>query len=77
MMQRLPSLPEATMGHDWIFDVLADLRRYAQANGLPATADGAEALLRVAKAEVAQPGGGEGNGTPGQGGGTPPRSFSH
>lgn len=41
------------MHHDWIFDVLEDLRSYALMNGLTATAAQAEAALRVARAEVA------------------------
>lgn len=43
------------MRHDWIFDVLRDLRAYAQTNGLPALALKAEEALRVACAEVAAP----------------------
>lgn len=39
--------------HQWIFDVLKDLRRYAQANGLPALAHKAEEALLAAKAEIA------------------------
>lgn len=41
------------MGHDWIFEVLGDLRDYALANGLPAVAAKAEETLAVARAEVA------------------------
>ena len=67
------------MRHDWIFDVLADLRSYAQKNNLPETAEGAEGLLRLVRAEVAarssdDDGGGEG--ATGQGG-TPPRGLPH
>ena len=40
------------MRHDWIFDVLSDLRSYAQANGLPALASKAEETLLVARAEI-------------------------
>jgi hypothetical protein len=40
------------MGHDWIFDVLADLRAYALANGLPALADKADEALQVATQEI-------------------------
>ncbi|MDP2079953.1 MAG: hypothetical protein U0934_15830 [Pseudotabrizicola sp.] len=40
------------MHHDWIFDVLEDLRSYAVQNGLPATAAQAEEALRVARAEL-------------------------
>jgi hypothetical protein len=39
------------MRHDWIFDVLKDLRSYAQSNGLPALK--ADEAMRVAQAEVA------------------------
>ena len=38
--------------HDWIFDVLKDLRSYAQATGLPALAAKADETLRVARAEI-------------------------
>ncbi|QYK42620.1 MAG: hypothetical protein KF887_05795 [Paracoccaceae bacterium] len=41
------------MRHDWIFEVLMDLRTYAQANGLPALAEQAEHAMRVARAEIA------------------------
>ncbi|MBE2277479.1 MAG: hypothetical protein IAE87_14440 [Rhodobacteraceae bacterium] len=41
------------MSHDWIFDVLRDLRTYALANGLPALAAKAEEALRVAEVEIA------------------------
>lgn len=41
--------------HQWIFDVLTDLRRYALANGLPALARKAEEALEAAKAEIAAP----------------------
>lgn len=40
------------MHHDWLFDVLEDLRLYALRNGLPATAAKAEEALRVARAEM-------------------------
>lgn len=45
------------MGHDWIFDVLKDLRAYAEANDLPETAAKAEECLRLAEAEIAAKGG--------------------
>ncbi len=45
------------MSHDWIFDVLKDLRAYAEANGLPELAAKAEECLRVAKAEIEAKGG--------------------
>jgi hypothetical protein len=41
------------MRHDWIFDVLRDLRSYAEKNGLPALALKADEAMRVARAEVA------------------------
>ena len=44
----------ADMCHDWIFEVLEDLRSYAVQNCLPATAAMADEALRVARAEVAQ-----------------------
>ncbi len=40
------------MGHDWIFDVLKDLRSYAEANGLPGLAAKAEEALSIARAEI-------------------------
>ena len=43
------------MRHDWIFDVLTDLRSYAQANGLTALAHKAEETLQVARAELGAP----------------------
>lgn len=41
------------MRHDWIFDVLADLRSYALKNGLPELAAQVDVALRVARTEVA------------------------
>lgn len=41
------------MRHDWIFDVLKDLRAYAEANGLPDLAAKAGECLDVAEAEIA------------------------
>ena len=68
------------MRHDWIFDVLTDLRLYAQRNGLPETAEGAEVLLRLVRAEVAarpaDDDGAAGEGATGQGG-KPPRGLPH
>lgn len=40
------------MRHDWIIDVLADLRSYAERNALPATARAAADALAVARAEL-------------------------
>lgn len=48
------------MGHDWVFDVLNDLRTYAEANGLPALAAKADEAIRVAMDEIAAMGGGGG-----------------
>lgn len=41
------------MQHDWILDVLADLKTFATANGLPALAEQLEDTRLVAMAEVA------------------------
>lgn len=41
------------MQHDWVFDVLEDLKSYALANGLPALAAKAEEALQIAAVEVA------------------------
>lgn len=49
-MGQIPA--KGIMYHDWILEVLEDLRTYAVKNGLPATAAQAEEALRVAKAEV-------------------------
>lgn len=56
-----------SMQHDWIFDVLRDLRAYALANGLPALAAKAEEALRTAEAELAAL----------RGGGAPPAGRPH
>ena len=42
------------MGHDWVFDVLADLKSYATANGLFELAAKADEALAVAAAEIAE-----------------------
>lgn len=42
------------MRHDWIFDVLKDLRNYADKNGLPAIAQEAARALEVARIELSQ-----------------------
>lgn len=44
------------MRHDWIFDVLADLRAYAHDNDLPALAAQVTAALRVAEVEITDEG---------------------
>ncbi|NUB44355.1 hypothetical protein GEU84_008170 [Fertoebacter nigrum] len=63
------------MRHDWIFDVLADLRSYAQKNRLTALAAQVEDTLRVARTEIAAadtcPARGEGSG------GAPPAGRPH
>ena len=41
------------MANNWIFDVLADLRGFALANGLPGLADQMAQAARVAEAELA------------------------
>ncbi len=41
------------MGHDWVFEVLRDLKTYAESNGLVELAAKAEETLQVAKAEIA------------------------
>ncbi len=41
------------MRHDWIFDVLSDLKAYAQVHGLVALAVKADEALRVAREELA------------------------
>lgn len=40
------------MPHDWIFDVLSDLKLYAERNGLSDTAAKAAEALMVARAEI-------------------------
>ena len=40
------------MGHDWILDVLTDLRTYSHANGLLALAAKVEEALRIARLEI-------------------------
>ncbi|MFN4157744.1 MAG: hypothetical protein ACK4GO_04995 [Gemmobacter sp.] len=63
------------MRHDWIFDVLNDLRSYAIRNDLPALAEQAERTLRVARAEIASL---AGPGTDDDDeGGAPPASRPH
>jgi len=45
-------MADAKPAHDWILDVLQDLQSYAVQNGLTALAEGVEALLPVARAEI-------------------------
>lgn len=40
------------MRHEWILDVLRDLKAYALANGLPAVAAKADEALQMARAEL-------------------------
>ncbi len=40
------------MAHEWIFDVLQDMRSYSQKNGLLALAAQLDETLRVARAEI-------------------------
>lgn len=44
------------MAHEWIFDVLQDMRSYASKNGLPALATHLDETLRVARDEIRAPG---------------------
>lgn len=48
------------MGHDWVFDVLKDLRTYALKNDLPGLAQKVEDALRAAELEIGEPKAGEG-----------------
>lgn len=41
------------MAHDWIIDVLTDLKAFANANGLPALAERLEETNIVAQIEIA------------------------
>lgn len=41
------------MGHDWILDVLTDLKTYARANGLPTLAEHLDDAQLVAQIEIA------------------------
>ena len=63
------------MRHDWILDVLADLRAYALTNGLPQLATELDAALRTAGREIAGGSGGSGDGGGGPPG-APPRAQS-
>lgn len=40
------------MTNDWIFEVLADLKSFAQANGMDALAKQLDTTVRVAKTEL-------------------------
>lgn len=61
-----------SMRHDWIFDVLNDLRAYALANNLPALAAKTEEALRTARIEIASA-----SGDNGPQGGAPPVGRAH
>ena len=41
------------MSHEWIFDVFADLRAYAEQNGLARIAEKTDELLCIARDEIA------------------------
>ena len=41
------------MGHDWIIDVLADMRRFARQNDMPLLCAQLDDAMMVASAEVA------------------------
>ena len=41
------------MAHDWILDVLADLKTYARKNGLSALADELDEATLIAATEIA------------------------
>lgn len=40
------------MGHQWILDVIVDLKSFAQQNALPDLADELDRVAAVAKAEI-------------------------
>jgi hypothetical protein len=40
------------MAHEWIFEVLQDMRSYSQKNGLPALMVQLDEALRVARMEI-------------------------
>jgi len=40
------------MGHDWVLDVLGDIKSYAVANGLHGLADKIDEAIRVAREEL-------------------------
>lgn len=42
------------MGYDWIFEVLEDLKSFAEANGMPALAAKVDEAIKVAAVEVAE-----------------------
>lgn len=52
------------MSHEWIFDVLADLKSYADQNGLQQVSEKTGELLAVARAEITDRALREGDDTP-------------
>jgi hypothetical protein len=44
------------MAHEWILEVLQDMRSYSQKNGLPALMAQLDEALRVATTEIGAPG---------------------
>lgn len=52
------------MSHEWIFDVLADLKSYADKNGLQLVSEKTGELLAVARAEIAERAGRDDEETP-------------
>lgn len=52
------------MSHEWIFDVLADLKSYADKNGLQQVSEKTGELLAVARAEITERALREGDDTP-------------
>jgi len=63
------------MRHDWIFDVLSDLKAYAIRNDLPALAAKVDEAIAVAKVEI-EAEGASGKGSAGRGG-MPPSGRAH
>lgn len=71
--------PGGAMRHDWIIEVLSDLRAYALKNRLPLLAERTEDVLSVARAEIAARTArdDDADGGAGEGGGTPPHGMPH
>lgn len=65
------------MRHDWVFDVLDDLRTYALSNGLPRTAAKVVEALAVARDEIAPPPASTRDPQEDGPGGVPPGGRSH
>jgi hypothetical protein len=51
--QMVTSAFEGSMRHEWVFDVLEDLKSYAIENGLHQLAAKADEALRAASSEIA------------------------